>query len=197
MPKNLGEALEFANSELRLRDHLKQFTDHSRSNIPVPEPMDCSALSAGKPLQDQLDKLEQATQALVGISQILATSQQPQQFHQQQGQSQQQHQVRGRNQFQQFQVQPQISQQYQQQPTGPTRPPGRPPPMFRQAQRNQPIGPSIGSDRDNPQGYRWTPDHKPICHYCGHIGHVQRACRKKAAAMNIPNRPPPVPRQGN
>ena len=39
------------------------------------------------------------------------------------------------------------------------------------------------------QKYQWTPDRKPICAFCGIIGHVHRVCRKKAAANGM--RPPP------
>ena len=207
-PENIEKAHDFAVNELLLRDHLTQFTDNSRQQ-PPPEPMDCSAVSQNDAIQTHLNHLDQVTKTLANISQVLtyrqneqqeqqqrqqATGSQPTQFQQRPYQPPRQPQGN-----QQYQVQPQVSQQYQPHPSGP--PPQRPPGMpqlFRQSPRQNP---SFGRLPNPSQIYQWTPDHRPICHFCGNVGHIHRVCRKKAAAMSAQSQvlppPPPPQRSGN
>ena len=197
-PPSIDKAHEYAVSELLLRDHLAQFTDNSRVQ-PPPEPMDCSTVSNTKAIRDHLSHLDQVTKTLADISQVLTyrqNEQQQQQAPQQPRAQPQQHQqsLYPPRQPRPYQVQPQVSQQYQPQPSGPPfRPPGMPP-LFRQGGRQQT---APGRPPNPAQLYQWTPDNKPICYFCGNIGHVHRVCRKKAAAMIAPGAqgqmPPPHP----
>ena len=183
MPKTLDDAHKLATEEQRVREQLTLYKDNSTA----PEPMDCSAIT-----KDTLEKrLDKVTETLADVCQILMAnySQQPQQQQQRQ---------QGRPGHQgppHFQVQPQVNQRYQQPPHG------RPPPQFQgrhnpQTPRQPQFGqPSHRTNGNAPQDYRWTPD-KPICHYCGNVGHIQRACRKRAAAMSTGTSRPP-PQSGN
>ena len=179
MPADLNAAYQLAMNELRLKEHLSMFRD----NTSAPEPMDCDVIRADVTHK----KLDAVTETLANICQVLTAQQQ--QHPPPQPQQPQHPPPYHKN----FQVQPQVNQQYQQRMN-------RPPPQ--QFQRNrQNFQPNHqpqrrpNSDQNNPQDYRWTADNRPICHYCGFIGHVQRVCRKKAAALGAP--PPPPPQQGN
>ena len=196
MPKTLEEAHRLAIEEQRVREHLTFFKDNSSA---APEPMDCSAVTKDN-LEARLDKV---TETLADVCQILtAQTQQPP--------PPQHHQNRPNQQYQgppqrpsQFQVHPQVNQRYHQRPPG--RPPGMPQQQFQGRQgyhpprHPQPGRPLHGSNSNPPQDYRWTADNKPVCHYCGNIGHVQRACRKRAAATGAPTPQPPrpTPQSGN
>ena len=191
MPPDLNTAYHLAMNELRLKEHLSMFRD----NTSAPEPMDCDMITRDDAMQKKLDAV---TETLANICQVLTTQQQqpppppPQPRQPQQLPPHQRH----------FQVQPQFNQQYQQHMNRP--PPQqfqRPPQQFQRNRQNfqqnyQPQRRTM-SDQNNPQDYRWTADNRPICHYCGFIGHTQRVCRKKAAALNLPPPPPQQQSKGN
>ena len=198
MPKTLGEAYSLAMSELRVREHIATFKD----NTSAPEPMDCSAIDKiTDRMTESFDKkLERVTETLATICQVLTTNQRstgppPVQqnapnpsanrpFLQQQGQGHPG----------QYQVQPQLNQHYQSDMTH-YAPHRQQQPYFQRQQhqfqngyanrpppRNSQTHANVRPASNQSQGYRWTADHRPICHFCGIVGHVHRVCRKKAAA---------------
>lgn len=165
MPTTLQEAYSHAMQEIKIDDHISMFADHS--NEQVIEPMDISAVSAKPdPLQTQLNKVADLLQVLVQKE-----NQRPQTY----------------------QVSPQVNQQYRhasQQHQRPPYPPRFPPNHGQKSPPKDHTQPRVPKNDGPLPDYRWTPDRKPICHFCGNIGHIQRVCRKKMAAQGrLPTHP--------
>ena len=45
--------------------------------------------------------------------------------------------------------------------------------------------------------YEWTPDNRPICYFCGIVGHTQRTCRRKRTVSTRQPRHPSMRPPGN
>lgn len=59
----------------------------------------------------------------------------------------------------------------------------RPGQSFGKNRPGQSFGPNRpGPNRPDMSMFKWSPDGKPICHYCGTIGHISRQCYKKKSA---------------
>ena len=180
MPTSLGEAYKLALHEQQVRDHLSMFKDNSN----IPEPMDCDVVSGdkGKDKEDKVQRqLEQVTETLGSICQVLM-AQQPTPPTPQTPQNPR------------FQVQPQGQQYYRPQQQTPYR--GMQSRSFQQSRNNGPPrngnprhdtrnhDPGANNGNSPRQVYRWTEDDRPICHFCGTAGHVQRQCRKRREQNN-------------
>ena len=154
MPPTLAEAYKHALHEQQVREHISLFKD----NTSAPEPMDCDVVTKDR---DELkDKLNQVTEDINNIKQILLTQLAA-------AQAQNSSTTPTPRPTGQFQVQPQVRQHYG----------GRQGNMQGQGGNGQ----NRTNNRPQSQGYQWTTDNRPICHYCGLAGHVQRACRKRRA----------------
>ena len=157
-PKTLADAYHIAIDQQKLMTEVAMYRDHSKG-----EPMDCSAVTAAQ-RNDDLGEVKQLLKVLV------EQQQRP------------------------YQVQPQHPQSYQQpEPQNRFVNTSRPPPRTAQPQRRPQVQNSnhdrnrapANSGRDrNRTPYRWTTDNRPICHFCGNIGHMQRVCRQKQAAQS-------------
>lgn len=153
-PKDLNDAQTAAMDELKIITEVSMYTDHSR--VDRPEPMDCSVVtSESKASASELSEVKELLKVLVERDSAQTQSQPSDSF---------------RVQPQPFQVQPQHVTLY---------PYAAPPPSVRPLMSGPPFQQDVHTR--NPQAYRWTPDNKPICAYCGIIGHVHRVCRRKAA----------------
>ena len=166
-PKSPTEAYHIAMDQIKLMTELATYRDHSKGK---PEPMDCNAVTPAPEPPAQNSDLSEVRDLL---------------------------EVLVRRSDDSFKVRPQVHQSYQQPSAYQSYPPpvNQPPPgQFFQRQPTQP-----GQQRQNPGNFRqnsrpkpvyqWTSDHRPICYYCGLIGHVQRICLKRQAANNSTQRP--------
>ena len=182
-PKDLTHAYKLANDGQKVNVQMRNGRSKNE-----PEPMDCDTVAAQE-AKEAKNAAQEVKEELSGIKDLLKVMM-----------------IRDK-----FQVEP------QQAPPRPDHPyrqrlneyqnssaHGRHP-AGRWNQSNQPQSqagyPGTGHSRSPmqpPQKYRWTPDNKPICAYCGFAGHTQRVCRKKAAAYPSTNQQsgPQGPQQG-
>ena len=157
------------------------YTDHARHR-PDAEPMDCSAVTkTSDQTNSDLTEVKDLLKVLVMKDFQVQPQQSPKTAPQVQPPSQQR-QYQQQNHYQTpppqhyrpppqhtrpyFHTQPPPQTSYR---SGPTR--GYPP-----EQRPQPL---MSDFRLQP--YRWTPDKRPICAFCGKVGHKYRVCRKLAS----------------
>ena len=171
-PESLAEAYQLAHDAQKV--NVQMANDRQRNE---PEPMDCNAVSAqtaaaqaAAAQSTEVQEVKQEVSTLKNMLELLISRDQFQvepQHAPPQRPGNSYQQPRSQN-FRQFQSH-----------SGPPRPP----------QGRGPMQP--------PPQYRWTPDNRPICAYCGYAGHTQRVCRKKAAARSNPQQTGPQrPQQG-
>ena len=189
IPRSLDEAYKLANEGQKVNAQMGN--DRHRND---PEPMDCDAVAtqaaAAQTAAAQTSAVQEVKQELSRLKNVLELLVSKERDHFQVEPQHAPHQ-RLENPYQQPPYQQPRNQNFRAQDRYPA--PGyrtqfHPGPP-RPAQERVPVQP--------PPQYRWTPDNRPICAYCGYAGHTQRVCRKKAAA-NPNNQPsgPQGPQQG-
>ena len=180
-PTSLTHACKLANEGQKVNVQMQMGNGRSKNG---PEHMDCDAVAA--------QEAKSATHAALGVTEELSRIKDLLQVMM----------IRDKFQVEPQQAPPRLDHPYQQQPQEHQnfRAHGRHPAYGRWNQSQFHSGhPGPGFPRppmQPTQKYRWTPDNKPICAYCGFAGHTERVCRKKAAA-NPTNQHAGGPQQGS
>lgn len=171
----LPDAVKFASEE--------QQTDRTfelcRGKLDVEEPMEIDVVRSD-PQNDRIERLEKCLSdvgsKLDQLTKHVVKNQRANQVHQPSNQTQPQ-------QKRQYQAKPQNQSPFQRH---------QPPNQWQRRPQNQPPGAQYqhqqafqprAEPNQPPQRYQWTPDNRPICAFCQKIGHVQRVCRAKQAAL--------------
>ena len=200
-PATLDAAYTAAMDEIRLRNEVSMYTDHARHPTD-PEPMDCSAVTRNADSNSSdLAEVKDLLKVLV----MKEFKVQPQQSPSAPSQATHQSQHGQQNAYSTPPPQHYRQQTQQNRPYFQTQQPP-PPPNYQPPRQSHPGFRGYPGDPQNPmqrpdfqlQPYRWTPDKRPICAFCGIPGHKHRACRKLASmTTGYGGRPAGRPNQGN